>query len=112
MNDGEGIIDLEEARARRQAETGWNLVVSFDGRPDACATCGDQQFVLGVEVGTLLARLETRPANWRGTYHAANRMMIERVAQARGYEAKVEASSDPAWLFIDFAPVESSTPRG
>lgn len=99
-----GVIDLETERARRAAETGFHLVVSFDGRPNPCATCGDQQFVLGVEVGTLLARLEAKPASWRGTYHADNLVVIERVAQARGYAAKVEASSDPAWLFIDFTP--------
>jgi hypothetical protein len=104
MNDGEGIIDLEAERARRQAEAGFHLVVSFDGRPDACPACGDAQFVLGVEVGTLLARLEAQPASWRGTYHAANLVVIERVARARGYEARVEASPDPSWLFIDFAP--------
>lgn len=112
MSDGEGIIDLAAERERRSAEAGFHLVLSFEGRPDNCPTCGDGQFVLGVEIGTLLARLEAKPASWRGTYHAANQVMIERVAQARGYAAKVETSSDPAWLFIDFTPAPPSPATG
>lgn len=105
MNDGEGIIDLAAERERRTADTGFHLTLSFEGRPNNCPTCGEGQFVLGVEVGILLARLEAKPASWRGTYHAANQVMIERVAQARGYAAKVEPSGSPEWLFIDFTPV-------
>lgn len=112
MNDGEGIIDLNAERARRAAETGFHLTLSFEGRPNNCPTCGEGQFVLGVEVGILLARLEAKPTSWRGTYHTANQVMIERVAQARGYVAKVEPSPDSSWLFIDFTPASPGPVAG
>lgn len=77
-------------------------LVSFESRPTECATCGNREFVLGFEVGLLHARLEAKPPEFSGTYHAPNRTMLEREAKAMGYSAAFEATGFGEWLFATF----------
>lgn len=76
--------------------------VSFEGRDETCPTCVDAQFVLGFEVGLLHARLEAKPPEFRGTYHAENRTVLERVASALGYTADVTPSGVEGWVFATY----------
>jgi hypothetical protein len=81
--------------------------VSYEGSP-GCEHEDCRAFILGVEVGRLGARLDAKPLEWRGTYHAANREILTRVAAASGYSANFEESGDKAWLFATFRPMPAA----
>lgn len=76
--------------------------VSFEERDETCPTCEDRQFVLGFEVGLLHARLEAKPPTFTGTYHTANRTVLERVATALGYASDFTPSGIEGWLFATY----------
>jgi len=96
------LVDLSAVRAAGRDRSAFVPLVSFEGRPGACE-CSD--FVLGVEIGRLTSALEDRPPSWRGTYHAANRLMLERVAAAYRYSAALEDSGTAGWVFATFTPL-------
>lgn len=96
-------IDLNEKRARRRGTVdSFGIAVEFDR--------DSEDFVLGVEVGILLIRPEARPPTWRGTYHAENRTMLERVARSAGYSVEILDSGAEGWVFADF--VRQDPPKG
>lgn len=78
--------------------------VSLDDSP-GCSSAGCRGCTLGMEVGILTARLDAKPQEWNGTYHAENAAILERVAKAKGYEAAFERSADAAWIFGTFTPL-------
>ena len=95
MDGKQNVISLAEYRAQRApGATSYTMAVAFDR--------DSEDFVLGVETGLLMARLEARPGTWRGTYHTANRVMVERVANAMGYDVAIEPSESAEWSFADF----------
>lgn len=79
-------------------------LVSFEGR-GGCSAEACPDFVLGWEAGQLSARLDARPEEWSGTYHAANSIMLERIAAARRYSVETAPSGDPLWVFATFRPL-------
>ena len=94
------VVDLEERRQSRQP--GHVLRLSFEERPGGCL-CAD--FVLGFEAGLLDARLSALGSgdSWGGTYHAANRIMLERLASAHGCTLTTTPADESShWLFSDF----------
>lgn len=91
------LLDLEEQRKRRTP--GWTSFISFEERPEGCS-CAD--FVLGFESGVLHTRLQEKSETWGGTYHAKNLVMIQRIAEASGYEVRVTPTEDETWIFVDF----------
>ena len=108
----EAPLDLASARVTRDApETLANFAhsVSFEESP-GCGHPDCRAFILGVEAGRLSARLDAKPPEWSGTYHAENVSMLERVASAKGYSITVERSADPAWVFATYAPA-AAPPR-
>ena len=94
---------IEMAGRVRSNEPRHILKCSFEVRPGGC-TCAD--FVLGFEAGLLFARLSVLSAGgtWGGTYHATNRTMLERIAEATGCAVELTpADEDGQWLFADFS---------
>lgn len=77
-------------------------IVSFEDREDACPACEDKEYVIGFEAGLLYARLEAKPLEFGGAYHSANRVVLERIADARGYDAAFVPSGTEGWLFGTF----------
>ena len=62
----------------------------------------DRAFVRGYESGLLVGRLANKPETWTGTYHASNRVMLERIAAAEGYTVAISRSTDPTWVYAYF----------
>lgn len=77
--------------------------ISMEGSP-GCTNADCRAYILGMEVGILTARLDAKPQEWNGTYHAENASMLERVAVAKGYSVTFEKSADAAWVFGTFTP--------
>jgi len=77
----------------RREGYGLSLAFPFDAGPE---------YVDGFEAGLLFARLDARPVEWRGTYHARNCEQLTRVADSLGYAVEWETTSDETWVFGTF----------
>ncbi|MFA6046549.1 MAG: hypothetical protein WC718_16310 [Phycisphaerales bacterium] len=88
-------VSLSSERAKRDGTAAeFRQFIAFPDDRDG--------FVEGYEMGCLFARLDAKPEQWSGTYHAGNAEMIRRTAAACGYEVEIESSGDAAWVFVTF----------
>lgn len=93
------VVPLVHPLAENESDGEWGARIAFDVHADEDA---DRAFVRGYESGLLVGRLANKPETWSGTYHASNRVMLERIAVAEGYTVTISCSTDPTWVYADF----------
>lgn len=93
------VVPLVQPLAENESEGEYGARIMFDVTADDDA---DRAFVRGYESGLLVGRLANKPETWAGTYHASNRVMLERIAVAEGYTVTISRSTDPTWVYADF----------
>lgn len=86
----------------------YGLVLSFFGLyenfPEECA------FVHGVELGALWERMQAgHVAEFESTTHERNRGIIQRAAEASGWEADIKPSGADGWDFTKLRKVRAAT---
>lgn len=96
--------------------TGYDLVVSFSG---LYATMPEEHaFVNGCEFGQLWNRMTNgSEAEIEGTFHAANRTVIERACTSQGWDVAFTDSKDDSgqsydeWVFAKLKKVKAASPN-
>lgn len=96
--------------------TGFGLVLSFSGLYPTMAE--EHAFVHGVEFGKLWERMVGgSESEIEGTFHAANRMIIERASASQGWDCEIRDATDEAgssyseWLFVKLTKTRAAKPN-
>ncbi|ADJ21944.1 hypothetical protein Hden_1537 [Hyphomicrobium denitrificans ATCC 51888] len=94
--------------------TAYDLVVSFSGLYGTMPE--EHAFVHGCEFGQLWQRMTSgSEAEIEGTFHSANRVVIERACVSQGWSAEFEDAKDDdgksydEWLFVKLKKVKSAS---
>lgn len=93
----------------------YGLLISFTGVPFGDST--EHAFVHGAEFGQLWQRMRSgREAEIKGTFHAVNRMAIERAAAADGWscefsEVSYETTTFDDWVNVTLRKIAAAKPN-
>lgn len=96
-----------------EQSSGFGLVVSFSGLPFGDNT--EHAFVHGVEFGQLWQRMcSGTESEISGTFHTANRDVIERACAAEGWTVEVKPTDYDEWIEATISKTTKArtNPRG
>ena len=96
-----------------EQSSGFGLVVSFSGLPFGDSP--EHAFVHGVEFGQLWQRMRSgTDSEISGTFHTANREVIERACAAEGWTIEVKLTDYAEWITATLSKTAKTrtNPRG